>query len=243
MGRVEHCEQSAKRSGDTFSASKRREWLQERKRGIGGSDAAAIIGLNPYMSNVELWEIKTGRKEQKDISEKEAVKFGVLAEDHIRQMFILDYPQFYVKHEDFKTYQNIEHPFIRGSFDGELTDTQTNRSGVLEIKTGTIRRAADWVKWGGRNFGEIRIPQNYYVQILHYFLVREDFEFAILKARLTELNFENSDFFNEKRIHIRHYPIERKNCLSDLDYLYQKEEEFWGYVERNERPPLILQGL
>lgn len=222
----------------------RTEWLEERKKGIGGSDAAAIIGQNPYMTNVELWEIKTGRKEQEDVSEKDAVKFGVAAEDHIRQMFMLDYPKFYVKHEEFKTYENIKHPFIRGSFDGEITDGETGRNGVLEIKTGTIRRAADWEKWGGigREY-ETRIPQNYYIQILHYFLVREDFEFAILKARLTELNYNNSEFFNANRIHIRHYPIERQNCLDDLAYLYEKEEEFWGYVERDEMPPLIIQGV
>ena len=158
------------------------EWLQKRKKGIGGSDAAAVIGQNPYMTNVELWEIKTGRKEQADISDKEAVKFGVAAEDHIRQMFILDYPKFFVKHESFKIYENIKHPFIKGSFDGEITDGETGKSGVLEIKTGTIRRATDWEKWGGKDFKEIKIPQNYYIQILHYFLVREDFEFAILKA-------------------------------------------------------------
>lgn len=216
------------------------EWLEERKKGIGGSDAAAIIGQNPYMTNVELWEIKTGRKEQEDVSEKEAVKFGVAAEDHLRQMFALDYPKYYVTHEEFKTYQNKKHPFIRGSFDGEITDGESGRSGVLEIKTGTIRRAADWVKWGGKDFKEIRIPQNYYIQILHYFLTREDFEFAVLKARLTELNYNGAMFNN---VHIRHYFIDRQNCLPDLDYLYEKEEEFWGYVERDERPPLILQGV
>ena len=224
------------------------EWLQKRKKGIGGSDAAAVIGQNPYMTNVELWEIKTGRKEQADISDKEAVKFGIAAEDHIRQMFILDYPKFYVKHESFKTYENIKHPFIRGSFDGEITDGETGRSGDLEIKTGTIRRAADWEKWGGKGREyETRIPQNYYIQILHYFLVREDFEFAILRARLVEPDYYkrsiNGNFFTEDRITIRHYLVERQNCLDDLAYLYEKEEEFWGYVERDERPPLIIQGV
>ena len=54
-------------------------------------------------------------------------------------------------------------------FDGVITDGETGRSGVLEIKTGTIRRAADWVKWGGKEFTEYRIPQNYYIQIfLHH---------------------------------------------------------------------------
>ncbi len=36
-------------------------WLEVRKQGIGSSDAAAACGLNPYMSMLELWMIKTGR--------------------------------------------------------------------------------------------------------------------------------------------------------------------------------------
>ena len=39
----------------------RDDWLEVRKSGIGGSDAAAAVGLSPYMSPLELWLIKTGR--------------------------------------------------------------------------------------------------------------------------------------------------------------------------------------
>ena len=39
----------------------RDEWLEARKHGIGSSDAAAAVGLNPYQSQLELWMIKTGR--------------------------------------------------------------------------------------------------------------------------------------------------------------------------------------
>ena len=39
----------------------REEWLEVRKQGIGSSDAAAAVGLNPYQSQLELWMIKTGR--------------------------------------------------------------------------------------------------------------------------------------------------------------------------------------
>ncbi|WP_028208847.1 YqaJ viral recombinase family nuclease [Paraburkholderia nodosa] len=39
----------------------RNDWLEVRKNGIGGSDAAAAVGLSPYMSPLELWLIKTGR--------------------------------------------------------------------------------------------------------------------------------------------------------------------------------------
>ena len=39
----------------------RDDWLAVRKHGIGSSDAAAAVGLNPYKSQLELWLEKTGR--------------------------------------------------------------------------------------------------------------------------------------------------------------------------------------
>ncbi len=40
------------------------QWLEVRKQGIGSSDAATACGLNPYMSMLELWMIKTDRMQQ-----------------------------------------------------------------------------------------------------------------------------------------------------------------------------------
>ena len=60
------------------SFDSRDQWLANRKGRIGGSDASAVIGLNPYMSNVELWQIKTGQAIQEDISDKPYVKYGHL---------------------------------------------------------------------------------------------------------------------------------------------------------------------
>lgn len=57
--------QPAKRLANTKGMN-RQDWLQIRKQGIGSSDAAAACGLNPYMSMLELWMIKTGRM-QKDL--------------------------------------------------------------------------------------------------------------------------------------------------------------------------------
>jgi putative phage-type endonuclease len=52
--------QPALRLVETKSLS-REDWLSVRKHGIGGSDAAAAVGLSPYMSPLELWLIKTSR--------------------------------------------------------------------------------------------------------------------------------------------------------------------------------------
>ncbi|MHA3104364.1 YqaJ viral recombinase family protein [Acinetobacter sp. ANC 3791] len=54
---------TAKRFVDTRKLSQA-EWLEIRRQGIGSSDCAAACGLNPYMSMLELWMIKTGRIQQ-----------------------------------------------------------------------------------------------------------------------------------------------------------------------------------
>ncbi|MHA3893019.1 YqaJ viral recombinase family nuclease [Acinetobacter sp. GXMZU3951] len=61
---------SAKRLVNTKSMSQA-EWLEIRRQGIGSSDCAAACGLNPYMSMLELWMIKTGRIQQSIEDESE----------------------------------------------------------------------------------------------------------------------------------------------------------------------------
>lgn len=205
------------------------QWLQERQKGIGGSDAAAIIGLNPYMTNVELWEFKTGRKKQADISGKNYVQYGIEAEKPLIDLFNLDYPEYDVYIGDDKN--NILHPeysFIRGSLDGILTEKSTGRKGILEIKTTNILQSMQREKWNDR------IPDNYFIQILHYLLVT-DYEFVILKAQL------KSVWNDEIRLTTRHYHLERKDYKGDIEYLKRKEIDFWQkYVVADLQPPLIL---
>lgn len=67
------------------------QWQAERLQGIGASEASAVIGKNPWMSNVDLWRIKTGRKAAEDISDKACVQYGHDAEPLIRGLFALDY--------------------------------------------------------------------------------------------------------------------------------------------------------
>ena len=59
-----------KRLAETKTMSQA-EWLNVRKQGIGSSDCAAACGLNPYMSMLELWMIKTGRIQQNVEDESE----------------------------------------------------------------------------------------------------------------------------------------------------------------------------
>jgi len=57
--------QTALRLVDTRTLD-RRQWLEVRQGGIGSSDAAAAVGLNPYKSQLELWLEKTGREAAKE---------------------------------------------------------------------------------------------------------------------------------------------------------------------------------
>ena len=58
------------------AAMSKEEWTALRSTTIGGSDAAAILGLNPYKSPYALWAEKTGKVIPEDISQKEAVRLG-----------------------------------------------------------------------------------------------------------------------------------------------------------------------
>ena len=205
----------------------REEWLQGRLGRIGGSDAAATVGASPYMTNVQLWEIKTGRRRQNDISENPLVRYGTEAEYHLRELFRLDFPDYEVFYLENNMWSNEKYPFAHASLDGWLKDGK-GRNGILEIKTATITSAVQRAKW------KDQIPQNYYIQVLHYLMVT-DCEFAILKAQL------KSEWPGQlPSLRTEHYLIERSEVERDIDYLREAEERFWSYVEKDKRPPLIL---
>lgn len=206
--------------------SNRSEWLQNRNNGIGGSEISAVVGCNPYMDNVTLWEIKTGRRKADDISDKSYVQYGTQAEEHLRALFALDFPEYKVMYEENNSFVNDKYPFAQASLDGWLVDDK-GRTGVLEIKTTEILRAGQKEKW------KERIPDNYYCQVCFYMAVMEA-DFAVLKAQL------KTDFGGNVCLETRHYHIERSEAQEDIDYLMQKGEEFWEYVKRDTRPPLIL---
>ena len=125
----------------------RPDWLKARQRGIGGSDAGAVLGVNKYKTNVELWEEKTGRTTPEDISDKPAVVFGKTAEPLIRDLFRLDHPEYKVDYHEFWIYRNPGAPYIFATLDGELT-AEDGRRGILEIKTCTIQHGRkQWEEW------------------------------------------------------------------------------------------------
>ena len=141
-------------------------------------------------------------------------------------MFKLDYPEYRVEHHEYRILQSLEYPFMQASLDGELTDFE-GRKGILEIKTTNILQSMQREKW------QERIPDNYYIQVLHYLLVT-GYEFVVLRAHL------NTDWGEERRTTVKHYLIERTEVKEDLKMLLKEEQKFWKYVESGRKPPLIL---
>ena len=202
----------------------REEWLAARQiQGIGASEAAAIVGLSPWMSKNELWYIKTGKKIVKDLSGNAAVEQGIRMEGAIRTVFAARHPEFQVEHHAYDILYQTERPWLFATLDGEITESFADSSVKkypLEIKTSTPRGKADWDKWS-----DGKIPDNYYIQILHQMLAT-GWEKAYLTAFL----------YGKEDIIIREYDFLRKDCEADLDWLLKEETEFQESIVSGQKP-------
>ena len=213
----------------------RDEWLKGRSdlHGIGGSDASAAIGMNPWRTNTDLWQIKTKRKKAPDISDNDRVRYGQEAEQYIRRLYQLKHAHdMEVQYIPDVILQNNEHPEMLYSPDGLLID-QDGRRGIWECKTTTIMKSIDKEKWWDKAEKQKILPDNYYIQVLHGLNVT-GFDFVELYAELTYPS-GNSELVP--------YHIERSEVQDDLDLIRDGVLEFWKYVENDEEPALILPAI
>lgn len=206
----------------------REEWLKARR--IGASDSSCIVGLNPWKTNVELWEEKAGYKQPEDISKNEAVAYGSKAEAPIRTIFKLDHPEFKVEYRKNNLWTNDKYPWAHASLDGTLIEKETGKRGILEIKTTNILQSMQREKW------KDKIPDNYYCQCLFAMAITE-FEFTILRAQMKTI------WDGEIRLTTRDYRIDREDVEDDIRYLMQEAEKFAKCVETKTRPALRLPEL
>ena len=133
------------------------EWLQQRTKGVGGSDVAAIMGLSPWRTPLQVWLEKTGRETPQDISDKPYVEFGNTMEPVIGKWYAKRYPNRHVRRVN-AICRSIQRPWAQASLDYEVSEGK--RWGILEIKT--ARNASDW---------EEGVPPYYLTQVTHYMSV------------------------------------------------------------------------
>lgn len=137
----------------------RDNWLHTRKMGIGGSDAAVIMGLSHWKTPARLWMEKTGRVEPDDISDSEVVYWGTVLESVVADEFAKRTGK---KVKKSGMYRSIKYPWMLASVDRMVIG---ERAG-LECKTTTEFNKNTW----NDNQG-LGIPIAYYCQIQWYMTV------------------------------------------------------------------------
>ena len=133
----------------------REEWLELRKKGIGGSDAAAIVGLDRYRSPFDVYAEKIGLKpEQPD---NEAMRQGRDLEQYVAERF-MEATGKKVRRRN-AVLQHPEHHWMLANIDRWVVGENAG----LECKTTSVLNRA--------KFSQGEFPPNYYVQCMHYMAV------------------------------------------------------------------------
>ncbi len=191
------------------------EWLKVRQTGIGASDAAAAVGLNPYQSQLELWMIKTGREDQLPAVDPEDDS-SPMYWGHVLEPIVATH---YTKRTGNKVRRVnavLQHPdtdkaWMLANLDYSVvgaTDVQ-----VLECKTAGEFGARLW-----RN----GVPEYVECQVQHQLAVtgKAAADVCVLLCG------------QEIQVH----RIERDDAL--IARLIQLERQFWDYVETDTPPPV-----
>lgn len=132
------------------------EWLKLRSQYIGGSDAAAVIGLNPYKSPYTLWAEKTGQVAP--FEGNIATHVGTYLERFVA--IIYSEKTGNRVRNDTRTYFNSDYPWACANVDRLITGQKAG----LEIKT-----TNDWNKI--RLLRDGKIPNDWLCQMTHYMAV------------------------------------------------------------------------
>jgi putative phage-type endonuclease len=191
----------------------REDWLSVRRNGIGSSDAAAAVGLNPYKSQLALWMEKTGRDDlfaPIDVNDDSTpVYWGSLLEPIVAAS--------YAKRTGNRVrkvnavLQHPDHPWMLANLDREVVGVPEVQ--ILECKTAGLQGARLW-KDG--------VPEYVVLQVQH--------QLAVTGKRAADVAVLIGG--QELQIH----RIKRDDLL--IERLIQLEEVFWGYVQSDIAPPV-----
>lgn len=131
------------------------EWKALRSNYIGGSDAAAVVGLNPFSSRYSLWAEKTGRIP--GFEGNLATEVGTFLEEFVAQKFAAETGK-KVRRVN-QSFLNSDYPFAIANIDRDIVGEDAG----LEIKTTSELNLKKFVS------GEY--PANYYAQMVHYMAI------------------------------------------------------------------------
>ncbi|SAL05993.1 endonuclease [Caballeronia calidae] len=190
------------------------EWaarLAERKLGIGGSECAAALGLDPYITPRELWERKLGRLPE--VADNDFMAAGRHIEPAIATWAMEKYG-FHLR----MRHQSLVHrsfSWMRANVD-RLVVGERRGVEIKNVDRLAVQRSNDWGEDGSSD-----VPERHFLQCQHY---------------LEVLNYDRWDLIaciggNE----LRRYHIERDEEV--IEEIIEREHAFWLMVEREEPPP------
>jgi len=190
----------------------RDDWLKVRKSGIGSSDAAAAVGLNPYKSQLELWLEKTGRDaelEKPDPSDTtHPVFWGTLLEPIVAAAYTQQTGNRVCKINAVLQHPTV--PFMLANLDREIVGMPDVQ--ILECKTAG--------EFGSRLWRD-GVPEYVELQVQHQLAVtgKQAADVAVLLCGQS----------------LQVFRIERDDAL--IGRLMELEAQFWRYVETDTAPP------
>lgn len=199
-----------KRNCELIKFGTKEEWLQLRKKGIGGSDLAPILGHSRYRNAKDIYKSKNEDVEQ---ITSFAIDFGNRFEPIIFEAFKNKYKDIFAV-LDFKNimFRNIWFPFLQASLDGVLVHKATNQVGILEIKSCQQRKGKWYDEYGNRV-----VPQDYFDQAIHYFNVTnaEFVVFYILVNYENPQNDRDMEFLTPRIYWRKDYLEYCKHCIEE----------------------------
>lgn len=199
----------------------RDEWLEERRKSVGGSDIGAILGLNPWSSPYSVWADKTGRLPER--TQNEAMRQGTDLEDYVAQRFSERTGLKVVRVNYIQ--RNDDFPHMHANVDRRISGMKAG----LECKTASALSAS---RFSGGDF-----PESYYAQCVGYMAVTgyKRYYLAVLvlgkEFKIYQITSDqNADFPEWCASSIYVSPEEflgLRNAIID----------FWKYVETDTEPP------
>ena len=186
------------------------DWLMVRRSGIGGSDAAAALGLSPWKSALELWQEKVSGQSQPH-KENEAMIWGRIMEPVITREFVRRTGLTVIPMRSML--QATNWPWMLADLDGLVEDPQRG-TGVFEVKTASAFKMSEW--------DDNRCPDAYQLQVQHYLEVT-----GLSYAVIVVLIGGNK---------LQWITVDRDDEL--IASLVQLEKRFWQHVLTQSPPPV-----
>lgn len=230
------------------------EWLQMRTEGIGGSDAAKVLGISPWGTKYDLWHDKVGINPLNDDKNSMILDAGHRLENFVAQLYgyLQNANANGEENEKVKVfekkimYRHPQYQFMQGDIDRFVE--KDGKVSILEIKTTSDNNKSEWFSDSGKPI----IPKHYECQVRHYMAVTNideadicclfcNEQFRVLASILSSDVSIPEDKFSKyaeeyfiPNLVVRH--ITRDEAYEEK--LIKAEKEFWEtYVVPKIEPP------